>query len=346
MRNQRGTVIIWTTLMIVLLLVMVGMGLDTGQLVYTRSMGQAAVDAAALSAVSGLPSRDLATIQNRAIAYNSKNDYTNSKNVAITGNNVTLIEYDFATGNMKQAASISSANAVRVALEQNNPYDAGAANTPISTPVFLTPLLRILGVAPGNAPATKNISVSAVSVITTKPSIPIALWSSMCGANGTQKNDVLIKMQHPSQKDDDGSENACWTTFLDCSSGASDIKALFKTADECSGSSPGSVEIGTPICQNRGQVNTALGTAEDFFMKDHPDGWWLVPVINGGGNCAAKDPTKIVNWAKIYPTEVKKNGNPKYIKANVVCDPTLSDQLIDTNLCFQHRLVRDKASGM
>src|SRR6478672_173575 len=107
MRNQRGTVIIWTTLMIVLLLVMVGMGLDTGQLVYTRSMGQAAVDAAALSAVSGLPSRDLATIQNRAIAYNSKNDYTNSKNVAITGNNVTLIEYDFATGNMKQAASIS-----------------------------------------------------------------------------------------------------------------------------------------------------------------------------------------------------------------------------------------------
>ena len=32
MNNQRGTVIIWTTVMIVILMVMVGMGLDTGQI--------------------------------------------------------------------------------------------------------------------------------------------------------------------------------------------------------------------------------------------------------------------------------------------------------------------------
>ena len=48
--NENGTVIIFATLMIVLLLIMVGMGLDTGHLVYIRSQGQPAVDAAAIAA--------------------------------------------------------------------------------------------------------------------------------------------------------------------------------------------------------------------------------------------------------------------------------------------------------
>ena len=53
--NERGTVLIFVTLSIVLLLIMVGMGLDTGHLVYVRAQGQAAVDAAALSAASAIP---------------------------------------------------------------------------------------------------------------------------------------------------------------------------------------------------------------------------------------------------------------------------------------------------
>ena len=56
--NEQGSVIVFVTLMIVLLLIMVGIGLDTGQLTATRSQGQAAVDAAALAAVSGLPYSD------------------------------------------------------------------------------------------------------------------------------------------------------------------------------------------------------------------------------------------------------------------------------------------------
>ena len=53
--NQRGSVLIFVTLSIVLLLIMVGMGLDTGHLVYVRAQGQAAVDAAALAAASAIP---------------------------------------------------------------------------------------------------------------------------------------------------------------------------------------------------------------------------------------------------------------------------------------------------
>jgi Flp pilus assembly protein TadG len=57
---------------------MVGLGLDTGQITYVRNQGQAAVDAAALAAVSGLPSRTPAEVQARAAAYNSKNSYVES----------------------------------------------------------------------------------------------------------------------------------------------------------------------------------------------------------------------------------------------------------------------------
>jgi Flp pilus assembly protein TadG len=331
--NQRGSVIVFVTLMIVLLMVMVGLGLDTGQLTYTRTMGQGAVDAAALSAVSGLPSRSAAEVNARAANFNSKNDYTGSASNGIAGANVSYVKYDFTSNTITNYNEpIGTANGVRVALE------GGAA---MKTPAFLTPLMNLFG---AKASGTQNVSVSAVSVVMTKPAIPIAIWSSLCGANNEQKDNVKIQMQHPT-KNSTG-ENACWTTFLDCSSGASDIKALFKIADECSGSEvSGTIEVGTPICQNRGQVNSSLHEADDFFVKDHPNSWWLVPVINGGGNCAAKDPSPIVNWAKIYPTLVDDTGNPKFIKAHIVCDPTLRNQIVETNRCFSHRLVREPTKG-
>lgn len=332
LRSEQGSVLVFITLMIVLLLIMVGMGLDTGQLTYTRSQGQAAVDAAALAAVSGLPSRDDAQVKSRAAGFNSTNDYVESPTNNIGSGNVSYIRYNFDTNQITNYSSdISSANGVRVALEQ-------ATGSGITTPVFLTPLLNLIGIA---SSGTQEVNVSAVSVITSKPAIPIVLWSNVCSGSGTN---VKIQMQHPDQKSD-GNENSCWTTFLDCSSGAPDIKAGFQVAGTCSGSPIDSqIDIGTLICQNRGQVNTVLGTADDFFMKEHKDRWWIVPVIGGGGNCDPNNPTKIVNWAKIYPKQIVKSGSPKYILADVVCGLTLREEL-DNSLCFSHRLVREPGKG-
>jgi Flp pilus assembly protein TadG len=333
-RNERGSVIVFVTLIIVLLLVMVGLGLDTGQLTYVRNQGQAAVDAAVLAAVSGLPSRDDDQIKSRAAGFNSTNDYVESPTNQIGSANVSYIQYDFNTNTITDyAAPIATANGVRVALEQAN----GGG---ITTPMFLTPLLNFLGFS---APGTKDVNVSAVSVISTQPAIPIALWSGLCAGSGT---DVIIKMQHPDQKSD-GGENACWTSFLDCPSGAPDIKAGFETAGSCSGNAiSGKIHLDTPICLNKGQVNSVLGTAEQFFMVDHPYRWWLVPVIEGGGNCAPSNPSKITNWAKIYPKEVVKTGDPKYIRADVVCGPELIYQDLESSLCFSHKLVREPSKGM
>ena len=61
-RDERGFAMVFATLMVVLLLIMVGMGLDTGHLAYVRSQGQPAVDAAALAAASAIPSGNWSTV--------------------------------------------------------------------------------------------------------------------------------------------------------------------------------------------------------------------------------------------------------------------------------------------
>ena len=337
-KNDKGSVLVFMTLMIVLLLIMVGMGLDTGQLTYSRSMGQGAVDAAALAAVSGMPVSD-AEVKSRAKAFNPTNNYVGSTANPIKDANVSYVKYDFASKTITdygQSFGTAGVNGVRVALEN-------ATSSAIATPAFLTPLLNLMG---GSAPGKNNVNVSAVAVITEKPAIPIALWSNVCPANDgtTVATNVDIKMQHPDQKT--GNENSCWTTFLDCSSGAPDIKAGFENASNCSGGSiAGLIAIGVPICQNRGQVATVLGTADDFFGDNGmPTKWWVIPVIGGGGNCDPTNPTPITTWAKIRPTKVVKSGNPKYITADVICGPNLINET-DSSLCFSHRLVREQTKG-
>lgn len=129
--NQRGSVLVFITLMSVLLMVMVGMGLDTGHLGYIRSQGQPAVDASAIAAVSAVPTRNDTAVKTRAGIFNGSNTYLDSKNNTITGANVTYAQYDPATGNITTAGvDVNNANAVRVALETTNPHTGAAANTP------------------------------------------------------------------------------------------------------------------------------------------------------------------------------------------------------------------------
>ena len=152
-----------------------------------------------------------------------------------------------------------------------------------------------------------------------------------------------IKQQHPSKND--GDENSCWTTYLDKSSGSPDVKALFQVSSTCSGAAlDGAIDIGTPIYQNKGQQNADYGVASQFFMTDYPNRCWLIPVIDGSGNCDAKNPAPIKDWAKICPTAVSKNGSHSYIQANVTCNQNIHDSH-DTSLCFSHRLVREPSKG-
>lgn len=336
-KNEKGSVLVFITLMIVLLMIMVGMGLDTGELVYTRSTGQAAVDAAALSAVTALPAAiaksDDSQVKSRAAAFASTNNYTGSSKNQIGDANVSYVKYDFLNNKVTDYnVALASASGVRVALE---------ADSAMKTPAFLTPLMKLFG-SNSAASGSNNVSVSAVSVITARASIPIALWSSQCGLPVTaKKSDVQIKMQPP------GSETACWTTYLDKSSGSPDIKALFDASGSCSDLPIGDVDIGIPIYENKGGVTSVFDTAQSFFEDPlHTGRCWLLPVITPpvGGNCNIKDPTPIVDWAQLCYTKTVVEGKDKYIQGDITCGKSLNNT--PDSLCYSNRLVREPNKGM
>src|SRR4029453_9713107 len=149
-KNEKGYVMVFATFVIVLLLIMVGMGLDTGHLAYIRSQGQPAVDAAALAAASAIPSGNWSTVTDRAAKFNpggtnpgTGNNYLDSPSNQISQKNVTLVKYDNTSGEFTTTGvNINNANGARVALENNNPY-GGAAAKSIKSPLFLAPLFNM-----------------------------------------------------------------------------------------------------------------------------------------------------------------------------------------------------------
>jgi Flp pilus assembly protein TadG len=327
--------------MIVLLMVMVGMGLDTGQLTYTRSQGQGAVDSAALAAVSGLPVSSLGNetqVTNRATAFNSNNDYVNSKSGGnpLTGSNITYVQYNDTTGAITALPNITGANGVRVALEKTNPYSGTAAGTGINTPAFLTPLMRLFG---QSTPASNHVSVSAVAALKSVPGIPIAIMSKLCNGSSTVNEVKLLQT-------DANVDNSCWTTYTDNPPSASRVQALFSASRTCSGL-PANLElitIGTLIELDNGQQASTYEEAEDLFINDAAtkDRCWMVPVVPDSTKCNQQD--QILDWAKICPKEVVKQGSPKYIKVDLTCNQNLFRT--SDNLCFSARLVREPAAGM
>lgn len=336
-KNEQGTVLVFVALMIVLLLIMVGMGLDTGQLTYTRSQGQSAVDAAALAAVSGLPVSSFGNedqVIARVAAFNSSNDYLKSSLNAIGSANITYIQYNETSGAIADLPSITNANGVRVALEQKNPYTGAVAGTGITAPVFLTPLVRLFGLT---APATTNVNVSAVAALKATPGVPIAIMNKVC--NGSNPvNDVKLRDTSVLQ------DNACWTTYTANPPSPSHVRELFHANASCSGlpANTDSITTGTSIELDDNTTTSTYSEAKALFITSKPGRCWIVPVIPDSNNCKSQD--QIIAWAKICPTAVVDSGSNKHIKVNLTCSQDLFR--VSDNLCFSPRLLRDTKSGM
>lgn len=329
--NQRGSVLVFVTLSIVLLLIMVGMGLDTGHLVYVRAQGQAAVDAAALAAASAIPTGSTTQVNDRAAAFNLKNNYADSSNNWISDKNITYVQYSPPDGSINTSGvSIANANGVRVALETTNPHTGTNAATAMISRVFLMPLLNLFGHDVDN---TANISVSAVAVIKAAPGLPIAIEQARCGQTSPQK-----LLQSSSQNDNSG-----YTTYWINNTSADQIRDLLKNAKTCGGGIP-SVGPGFPTNLNNGQIAGVYSDFEDVF-KENPSQCYLIPVVRDGSNWNQTEP--ILQFAKFCPdatNPVVKNGSDKYIYGTVTCG---QNPYSTTNVsCYVPTLVRDVKSGM
>jgi Flp pilus assembly protein TadG len=329
--NERGTVLIFVTLSIVLLLIMVGMGLDTGHLVYIRAQGQAAVDAAALSAASAIPTGSATEVNSRAAAFNSKNNYVGSSQNVITGSNVNYVQYSPTDGSITTSGvTIANANGVRVALETTNPHTGTSPATAMISQLFLMPLLNLFG---GQVNDTANLSVSATAVVKAAAGLPIAIEEARCTAPNPQK-----LLQASSNADNSG-----YTTYWINNTSAAEIKALLKSASTCGGGTP-AVGVGFPTQLNNGQITSVYDDFENVF-KAHPGDCYLIPVVRDGSKWNQTE--KITDFAKFCPdatAPVVTKGKDKYLAGTVTCgqNPYTTRDVS----CYVPTLVRDAKSGM
>ena len=342
-KNERGSVLIFATLIIVLLLIMVGMGLDTGHLAYVRSQGQPAVDSAALAAASAIPSGDMTKVTDQAAKFNPPatgngnpgvgNDYMDGSNNKIASANVTLVHYDKATGAITtsgvtvdpKAPQNVRANGVRVALENNNPY-GGTAGAAMKSPLFLTPLFNLFGQTTSN---TADVSVSAVGVIRALPGLPIAVAQTLCGTTG------VLDLRKG------GSGNAGWETYYIENASNSEVVALWEALPFCSGQPI--VDVG--YCGNiaNGANNDIANKILKPMFKANPNDCYLIPVVKNTGNF--NQCQTITDWAQFCPVggEAAVLG-PGQFYGKITCgQDTWTSR--DTK-CYIPSLVRDTKSGM
>jgi Flp pilus assembly protein TadG len=356
LKNDSGSVLVFITLMIVLLMVMVGLGLDTGFLTYSRSMGQRAVDMAALAGAAGLAKGDAAAIKSNIEQLNTANDYVNRNagsnaiDGTVNGKNVTLLTYDFANNKITGTATdITTANAVRVALETTNPYTGGSSKSPIDTPAFLTPLLNLLG--SNTAAGSNNVNVSAVAAIEAKPGLPIAL--NGCDPAWAGTNTAIPWNQTPSGGSNPN--NSGWTTYLDGSVSSPDVIALIRKIAACQGT--GFVGVGTNICLNNGQQSPDLREFE-ILIGNNSDGTpkcYLTPVIPSTSNFTGCS-NQILAYAQICPLAVcgpgvngtknqelctEPNSFGKYLFATVKSCNVGDPNAPALSSCYSLRLVRE-----
>ena len=334
-RNERGFALVFATLMIILLMVMVGMGLDTGHLAYVRSQGQPAVDAAALAAASAIPSGSWSTVVNRAVKFNpggtnpgTGNDYLNSPNNAIGQKNITLVKYDNTTGKFTTSGvNINNASGARVALENSNPY-GGTAGKAMNSPLFLTPLFNLFGQATNN---TTDVSVSAVAVNQALPGLPIVVSDTICqGPNKT----VILDFQTG------GAATAAWETYEIDNASTTEVRDLWHKLPYCAGQP----EIDTGYCGNvaNGVNQTIVNDILEPMFEADPTRCYLIPESQGTGNfngCRT-----ITDWARFCPDQTNPFPAVGKMKGTVTCGQSTFTSR-DTK-CYVQRLIRDKTSGM
>jgi Flp pilus assembly protein TadG len=314
--NDHGSVIVFVTLIITLLLVMVGIGLDTGMLTYVRSQAQPAVDAAALAAASGLLGGQ-SEVEARVAAYNSTNNYVGQPGSTLGAANVTPIVYD---GSSIQLATYGTANGVRVGLEKagTNPYTANAESSVVS-PLFLTPLLNLMGFT---APAQANLNITATAVLRGVPELPVALKGCSTGPR-------ILDLQP------DTIENACLTSYTISPSSKPTMVDMVK---ECS---IPPVDVNTPIDMNNGGVMPVFNAIEAEYAPFNGNQCFIVPVIAATASCSGSGTTApIESFARICINARDKLTMDVRVDS---CDVKLMGA---ASRCSVPVLVRDQASGM
>ena len=196
----------------------------------------------------------------------------------------------------------------------------------MKSPLFLTPLLNLLGYTVSN---TADVSVSAVAVIRGLAGLPIVVEKSLCGGST-----VTLDFQSG------GSSNAGWETYYIDNASTDEIRTLWEGLPSCAGQPV--VDVG--YCGNvaNGVNETIVNAHLKPMFKANPNDCYLIPVVDNGGNfnqCQV-----ITDWADFCPDKTDPFPATGLLKGTVDCGTNPWDSR--ATKCYIPSLVRDKKSGM
>jgi hypothetical protein len=302
-----------------------------------------------LAAASAVPTGNQAEVNNRVAAFNTSNNYLNSLNNQIGSLNITYVNYDSATNSFTALGStIAGANGVRVALEATNPY-GGSPNTAMKSPLFLTPLFNLFGIATAK---TADVNVSAVAVVRAAPDLPIAMEEGLCGTKvGQSYSTQQVKLLQANSSD----ETSGYTTYYITNASKTEVYNLLQGGLTCQGAPSVGVNFCTEL--NNGQIASIYSDFEAVFLAgktESPPRCYFIPVVATG--TTFNQCSNILQFAKFCPKEgddgfglgktksADGKGYDKYIYGDITCGANPYNS--PWAKCQIPALVRDKPSGM
>jgi hypothetical protein len=326
LNNERGVVLAFVAMGLVLFMLLLGVALDTGWTVYVRSQGQARVDAAALAGASGLFDQDPA--DRETAAKERAETFSDDENPVLTtdtepADDVIPMHYNPATQALTEAPSWApppngdftqpGANAVKV---QNA----------VPTPLFFSGIRNVFG---ANETGSTDINVDAVGflgcpggAIVPPGFAPVALRACRVDFPGGCNGERILY-----QSPDNGWDNSAFTTLF--STGANYCRDLVTGAEP---SPPvtvnacdvvnvvGSGQVASCFEELQCQYPANICNPTSCASANPPEQCMAtLPVVDTGcsgqqyGLCDPADTSMndghVVGWAKICFTSITKNGD-------------------------------------
>jgi Flp pilus assembly protein TadG len=322
LKNNHGIVIVYVTLFLMVLgILFFALGVDIGWMVYVKSQGQKATDAAALSGAAAIPNANATgtktKIDEMATVFNANNAVMNAS-AGIVSTDVQLCGGSTNPPNCNPTASpaITPANAAGVRVTRTY-------NTPLVFTRFV------------NGQASTNLSVSSTAWLGGPGScpspgcLPISVCDKEINYNPSAPGGPTCDPTIPIHFSPTGVNNGAWWNLPSAGS---------TSASQCKGMVNGtipvpSVGVGDPIDMNNGQITACLQDVKTKFNGCTAAQCALLPTDPARIACTTFVP--IVACAAGQPIQMTEPilGFAAICVTNVVATPAASSTIDGTLNC-------------
>jgi Flp pilus assembly protein TadG len=332
LNNERGAVLVFVAMGLVLFVLFLGVALDTGWTVYVRSQGQARVDSAALAGASGL--FDQAEGARETAAKQLAETFSDTENPVLTTDTNTTedvipMHYNPATQALTEAPGW--APATNGDYVNNVGCNAVQVSNVVPTPLFFSGVRNVFGAGENgstdiNVTATGYLGCPGGALVDGPGYAPIALRACrFSDLNTSCANREVTLWQSPSGAG--STDNSAWTTLLE-GGGANTCRNLVNGTETpaqvntCPNTDStiqliGTGQVTSCLCELQSQYSSCTKAVCDAGGSAADACTAIVPVIDTGCTGTYCDGTapgtnqssgRVVSWAKLCITAVYKKG--------------------------------------